>query len=106
MEYLCNAGRYVISDFKVLVFSNLLQLVGLNNMGVIHWPMFQVKFVPLSRKDGTSSMQSFDCAGPTSMIERLIVFLLSDHNFWLQRCSLLIFCIALRDLTKILGKES
>ena len=52
----------------------------------MHWPIIQVEFVPLIIKDGTNSVQSFQCDCPTSMIERLIIFLLSDHNFWLQRC--------------------
>ena len=59
----------------------------LNKVGVIHWQMIQVKFVLLSKKDGTSSVQNFDRACPTSMIERLIIFLLSNHNFWQQWCS-------------------
>ena len=54
----------------------------------MHWPMIQVKFVSLSRKDGTSSVQSFARACPTSMIESLLIFPLSGHNFWLQRCSI------------------
>ena len=53
----------------------------------MHWPMNQFKFVSLHIKDGTGSVQSFDRACPTSMIERLILFLLSDHNFWVQLCS-------------------
>ena len=52
----------------------------------MHWLKIQVEFVPLIMKDGTSSVQNFERACPTSMIERLIIFLLSDHNFWLQRC--------------------
>ena len=53
----------------------------------MHWPMIQFKLVSLHIKDGTGSLQSFDRAYPTSMIERLILFLLSDHNFWVQWCS-------------------
>ena len=56
-------------------------------MGVILWPMIPVKLVPLSMKDRTGSAQSFDRACPTSVIERLILFWLSDHNFWMQLCS-------------------
>ena len=52
----------------------------------MHWPMIQVKFVPLSMKDG-ASLQSFARARKTSMIESLLIFLLSDQNFWLQQCS-------------------
>ena len=59
-----------------------------NKKGVMHVSMIQVEFVPLIMKDGTCTMQSFDRACPMSMIERLIIFLLSDHNFWLQRCSI------------------
>ena len=55
--------------------------------GIMHWSMIPVEFVPLIMMDGTSSVQSFDRACPTSMIERLISFLLSAHNFWLQWCS-------------------
>ena len=47
--------------------------------------MIQVDFVPLIMKDGTSSVKNFERACPTSMIERLIIFLLSDHNFLLKR---------------------
>ena len=42
---------------------------------------------PLSTKDGTGSVQSFDRACPASVVERLILFGLSDHNFWIQWCS-------------------
>ena len=57
-------------------------------MGVILRRMIPVKLVPLSMKDGTGSVQSFDHACPTSVIERLILFWLSDHNFWIQWCSI------------------
>ena len=48
--------------------------------------MIQFKLLTLHIKDGTGSVQSFDRACATSMIERLILFLLSDPNFWVQWC--------------------
>ena len=53
----------------------------------MHCPMIKFKLVSLHIKNGTGSVQNFDRACPTSMIERLIPFLLSDHNFWVQWCS-------------------
>ena len=54
----------------------------------MHWQMIQVKFVPLSMKDVTGSIHSFARACPTSRIEKFIMFLLSGHNIWLRRCSI------------------
>ena len=73
---LWKVGREFVPDFKVLSCSDLLQLLGLNKKGVMHWLMIQVKFVLLIMKYRTSSVQSFERACSTSMIERLRIFLL------------------------------
>ena len=63
----------------------------------MHWPMIQLESVPLIMKDGTRSMQTIDRACPMSTIERLIIFLLSDHTFCYSGAPLLpILCISLR----------
>ena len=43
-------------------------------MGIILWPMIPFYFVPLSGKDVTGSLQSFDRACPTSVIADLYCF--------------------------------
>ena len=48
--------------------------------------MIPFYFYPLSMKGGTGSLQSFERACPSSVVERLVLFGLSDHNFWIQWC--------------------
>ena len=64
----------------------------------MHWPMIQVKFVPLSMKDGTSSVRSFSRACPMAMIESLLkMFYYQTTTFGYSRAPLLlILFISLR----------
>ena len=87
IRYLWNVDSYVVREFKVLSCFELFKLLGLNAMGVILWPIIPFYLYPLSTKDGTGSVQSFDRAYPASVVERLILFELSDHHFWIQWCS-------------------